>query len=595
MLSRARCLGCDADNRHKGNWSVDINGVDRCLGCMEGKGGEQVCPHCGWDERATQDQPLCLPLGDVLNDQYVIGRMLGHGGFGITYLAWDRRLNVRVAVKEYMPRDQVTRSHDRRSVAVFHGEAKEQFAYGLGKFLDEARNLARFADHPGIVTVLSFFEANGTAYMVMQYVDGMDLKAYMAQVGGRLPTQAAIGIMTPVLDALRAVHDAGLLHRDLSPDNIYVTRNSRIMILDFGAARDALGSHSRSLAMVHKEGFSPEEQYRVSGQQGPWTDIYAAAATLYCMLTGKAPPEAMERLAVDTIEPPSRLGVSLEPHREAALMKALAVRAPDRFQDVRSFQAALLSTAPESSPAARVLAGQPSNGRDAPSPRSPAPQDKPGTGGSRWLVPILVLLIAVLAAGLGWSLSRPPPPTAPEQRTQPPVGYAAPDLAPPARPSAADMLAAERERREREEAAERERQRQADIERERRAEREREAERERRQAVIDNAATAAAAVIRSYYQYVDSGNASEAIALWYDVKNPDNLRQLINSTRGAQVLRIDRISLDQSLQTADVPILVRVMASNGRTECWSGPIAMNKFRGTWKIETMRGLGKTACP
>jgi vacuolar-type H+-ATPase subunit I/STV1 len=157
------------------------------------------------------------------------------------------------------------------------------------------------------------------------------------------------------------------------------------------------------------------------------------------------------------------------------------------------------------------------------------------------------------------------------------------------------MLAAQRERREREEAAERERQRQADIERERRAEREREAERERRQAVIDNAATAAAAVIRSYYQYVDSGNASEAIALWYDVKNPDNLRQLINSTRGAQVLRIDRISLDQSLQTADVPILVRVMASNGRTECWSGPIAMNKFRGTWKIETMRGLGKTACP
>ncbi|WP_295882296.1 serine/threonine-protein kinase [uncultured Thiohalocapsa sp.] len=585
---------------------MDINGTDRCLGCMEEKRAAQVCPHCGWDETGAQASPLALPLGDVLNEQYVVGRMLGHGGFGITYLAWDQRLNTRVAVKEYMPRDQVTRAKDGRSVAVFHGEAAEQFSYGLSKFLEEARNLARFTEHPGIVTVLGFFEAHGTAYMVMQYIDGLDLKAYLSQVGGHLPTQAGLGIMSPVLDALRAVHDAGLLHRDLSPDNIYITRTSRVMILDFGAARDALGSHSRSLAMVHKEGFSPEEQYRVSGHQGPWTDIYAAAATLYRMLTGKTPPDAMERLAQDTLEPPSRLGVILAPDQEAALTKALAVRAPARFQDVRSFQAALFATAPQPSaqppaqPPAQPSPSPPQEPYGARATPPPGARTARDTGGTRWMVPVLILLIAVLAAGLGWSLTRPP--------AQPPgAAQAGRDEAPFAvaddGPSAADLLAeaareAELERQrqvqaERRREAQAERQRQAELERRRR---EQEQEREQaRQAAVDRAATAAAAAVRSYYRHVDNGSTSAAMALWHEVNNPDSLRGLISGTRNAEVLRIDRIRLDRSLLSADVPVLVRVTGADGRTECWVGPIAMNKFGGAWKIETMKGLRKRACP
>lgn len=566
---------------------MDINGVNRCLSCMEDKGPAPLCPHCGRDEAAPEFHPLCLPAGELLNDQYMVGRMLGHGGFGITYLAWDLRLNVRVAVKEYMPRDQVTRARDGRSVAPFQGDAAEQFAYGLGKFLDEARNLARFAEHPGIVKVLGYFEAHGTAYMVMQYVDGLDLKAYLAQVGGRLPTPAALGIMAAVLDALRAVHDSGLLHRDLSPDNVYITRSSRIMILDFGAARDALGSHSRSLAMVHKEGYSPEEQYRVSGQQGPWTDIYAAAATLYRMLTGSAPPDAMERLADDTLEPPSRLGVALEHSQEAALMKALAVRAAERFQDVRAFQAALLPRVPGRSSAP----AEPTT-RAAQVPPATTPKARVN-GGKRWAVPVLTVLVAVLAAGLAWSLSR--------QQAAPPDSVHAPaDYSPPAEadnaPGALELLVqAELERQAEVESrrrAEAEQRQEAELERQRQAEMERE---RRRQATVDGAASAAAAVVRSYYRHVDDGNASAAMDLWYRINSPANLRSLINGTRSAQVLRVDRIRLDPSLTMAEVPVLVRVMGSNGRSECWSGPIAMLNDLGVWKIETMKALGKAACP
>ena len=208
---------------------MELNGVDRCPGCMADKGGERVCPQCGWDEQTAQSPPPCLPFGTCLNDQYVLGRMLGHGGFGVTYLAWDIRLNTRAALKEYLPRDFCARGSDGTTVSCFHGEATEMFNYGRRKFLDEARDLARFTEHPGIVTVLSYFEGNSTAYMVMQYVDGADLKQYLERVGDRLPVDVALGIMTPALDALRAVHEAGLLHRDISPDNIYVTSAQRNM------------------------------------------------------------------------------------------------------------------------------------------------------------------------------------------------------------------------------------------------------------------------------------------------------------------------------------------------------------------------------
>ena len=272
---------------------------------------------------------------------------LGHGGFGITYAAHDKILNVRVAIKEYLPRQLATRAEGRTQVSMFTGEARQQYDYGLRKFLEEAQSVARFAHHPNVVSARDYFEANGTAYMVMEYVEGVTLKEYLAKKGGRISFEEAKGIMMPVMDALREVHQAGMLHRDISPDNIYITTTAQVKILDFGAARYFAGEQSKSLSVILKPGYAPEEQYRSNGKQGAWTDVYATAATLYRAITGQTPPEALDRMAEDTLAPPSRLGVNILPPAEQALLKALAVNAGQRFQSMGEFQQALMDGQPK--------------------------------------------------------------------------------------------------------------------------------------------------------------------------------------------------------------------------------------------------------
>ena len=166
-----------------------------------------------------------------------------------------------------MPRDFATRNSTNAEVSTFAGDAKENFAYGLERFLEEARTLAKFQQHAGIVSVLNFFKANGTGYMVMEYVDGLTLKDYLADKG-KLSWERTLELFMPVMDALREVHKHGVLHRDISPDNIYLCQDNRIKLLDFGSARYALGGHSRSLSVVVKPGYAPEEQYRAKGKQG---------------------------------------------------------------------------------------------------------------------------------------------------------------------------------------------------------------------------------------------------------------------------------------------------------------------------------------
>lgn len=184
-------------------------------------------------------------MGTVLEGRYRIGRVLGHGGFGIIYLAWDNNLLHRLAIKEYFPRDSVGRGADGVSLAVYSGSASEQFAYGLERFIEEVRALARFDQHPGIVTVKNFFRAHGTGYCVMDYVDGITLRQYLEQQpGGKISVETALKLLMPVADALRAVHKEGLLHRDIAPDNIYLSQDERIKLLDFGVARFAAGEHS---------------------------------------------------------------------------------------------------------------------------------------------------------------------------------------------------------------------------------------------------------------------------------------------------------------------------------------------------------------
>ena len=364
-----------------------------CMGCMEQKRDSVFCPHCGWEEGKLPDSALYLTPGIVLNDQYLIGRVLGHGGFGITYLAWDFNLSVKVAIKEYLPGALASRHPGSAHVTAYSGEAKGHFDYGLEKFIEEARALARFQNHPGIVSVVNFFRANGTGYIAMTYIEGITLKDYLDQNDGKVEFDKARSILMPVMDALREVHAAGMLHRDISPDNIYLTYSNQVKLLDFGAAKYAVGEHSQSLSVILKPGYAPEEQYRSRGHQGSWTDVYAIGATMYRAITGEVPPDALDRMERDEITPPTKFGVEIPPAAEAALMKALAVRATGRIQDVATFQNAI-------SPETAMERG-----------RITTPE-KPGesterlkkTQGSlvRWRIAGIFLLITTIASVIGW-------------------------------------------------------------------------------------------------------------------------------------------------------------------------------------------------
>jgi OFA family oxalate/formate antiporter-like MFS transporter len=320
---------------------------------------------------------MYLLPGTELNHRYVIESLLGHGGFGITYAADDQVLGARVAIKEYLPRHLATRAEGRTQVSVYSGAARQHFDYGLKKFMEEAQVLAQFSHHPNVVSARDYFEANGTAYMVMEYVEGVTLKEYLENKGGRISFEEAQGIMMPVMDALREVHQAGLLHRDISPDNIYITIAAQIRVIDFGAARYYAGEQSKSLSVILKPGYAPEEQYRSSGKQGAWTDVYAVGATIYKALTGQTPPDALDRKEEDSLKPPSQLGVSLRAPAERALMKAMAVSASQRFQTIGEFQQAF--TEGKSMPMGAPPGKQPAFTPTPPAPLKPPPSPTPAS------------------------------------------------------------------------------------------------------------------------------------------------------------------------------------------------------------------------
>ena len=327
-----------------------------CPGCFGERSRTPVCPQCGFDERQRPSH-LALPPRTVLASQYVVGRVLGRpGGFGVTYLGWDLRLETRVAIKEYLPRDMAGRDPDHRSVALHADEDTASFRYGLDQFLLEARTLAKF-NHPRVVRVRTFFEENGTAYLVMDYVDGVSLAEHLDRAGGVLTEAQALAIMMPILDGLREIHRRGFLHRDIKPQNIYLTTDGSPILLDFGAARLALGERSRSLSVVLTPGFAPFEQYHRRGEQGPWTDIYACAATLYTLVTGRTPPDALEREKDDSLPAPRTVRSGLSPAFSAALVKAMSTDPHHRPASVEEFQALLRSrsAAPETESLAETV------------------------------------------------------------------------------------------------------------------------------------------------------------------------------------------------------------------------------------------------
>ncbi len=285
--------------------------------------------------------PLALPEGTILAGQYMIEKALGQGGFGITYRAVDHKTGQKVAVKEFFPDTLAYR--ETTTVISYPGERTENYEYGKESFLQEAQTLAEFIGNENIVRIHSYFEENGTAYFVMDYIEGKSFDEYLKEKGGRIGIEETERILLPIMDALNAVHSKGIVHRDVTPDNIYLTNDGKVKLLDFGAARYSLGDKSRSLDVILKHGFAPKEQYTRRGKQGPFTDVYSLGATFYFALTGKRPPDSVERLDEDDLIPPSSLGVEIPKQKEDAILKALSVQPQDRFQSMGEFKNAMLA------------------------------------------------------------------------------------------------------------------------------------------------------------------------------------------------------------------------------------------------------------
>lgn len=315
-----------------------------CVSCMDDDSGNPNCLKCGAPFNPSVANRLLLPPRTVLREQYLIGRALGHGGFGITYLAWDIGLQTRLAVKEYMPAGVADRV-DANKIQPLSERSKQDYEWGLERFMEEARVLKK-RNHSNIVSLDTVFRDNGTAYLVMEYLEGMTFEEFLRGRGGTVPFEDALRVMLPVMDALIAAHADGVTHRDVSPDNIYITKGGKVKLIDFGAARQALSQKSQKLTVILKSGYTPEEQYRQNGAQGAWTDVYATAATLYRGITGTIPPGSLDRQAADTLEAPSHLGVAIPATAEAALIQALSVKAPDRFQTMAEFKRGLSGSAP---------------------------------------------------------------------------------------------------------------------------------------------------------------------------------------------------------------------------------------------------------
>ncbi len=309
-----------------------------CPNCFCSLNGSAVCPECGYIHDFSA-YPFALPVSTVLGGRYIIGRVLGQGGFGITYIAKDYKTGSLVAVKEYFPESLASRTGG-TAVSPFSGERKQNFDYGKTCFLEEAKTLACFNDCPGIVSVFNYFEENNTAYFTMEYLSGTSLCSYLKSKGNRIDFFETMNIVFPVMDALELVHKKGIIHRDISPDNICITSDKRVVLLDFGSARYSMGEVSKSLDVVLKHGFAPKEQYARHGRQGAFTDIYALAATIYRCITGQLPPDSIDRIDNDEIIKPSALA-PIPPEAERAIMKALSVQPSARYPSVADFKADL--------------------------------------------------------------------------------------------------------------------------------------------------------------------------------------------------------------------------------------------------------------
>lgn len=306
--------------------------LNLCMGCMKEKQGLGPCPHCGFQKGKYRPNPYYLPPETILAGKYLVGRVIGEGGFGITYVGYDLNRREKTAIKEFYVGELVTRNvairngleaSSRQKGAVFRSEKR--------KFLEEAQRLAKFRGLAGIVEVKDCFQENETAYIIMEFVEGQTLQQVLDGHKGHIGPAQALELMKPVMESLEQVHRAGLIHRDISPDNIMVTPDHKGKLIDFGAARDFI-NRAKNMSVILKPHYAPIEQYKSHGVQGPWTDVYGLCATLYRAITGRLPDLATDRQEEDRLKPPSLQGIKMPKYQEEALMKGLSLDSRDRFQ-----------------------------------------------------------------------------------------------------------------------------------------------------------------------------------------------------------------------------------------------------------------------
>lgn len=304
-----------------------------CFRTLERSG---FCIFCKKSVADMVNPPNTLPARTMLGKRYFTGKVLGAGGFGITYMAYDMTTAETVAIKEFFPKGYTRRATASTQVSVPVEEHKPVFQHWLAAFVKEARILSTIKNLHGVVKMRDFFQENATAYIVTDFLDGVPLRTYINNLGGRLKLKDALSVLRPILDSLYVLHEHGVIHKDISPENIMVVKHTSVKLIDFGAA-SVFNNPVDQPYVVLKTGYSPIELYNDQSQKGPWTDIYQAGATLFNAITGDIPPEAPARAKLDLLKKPSYYGVEIPPIIEGAIMKSLKLNPRERYQTMLPF------------------------------------------------------------------------------------------------------------------------------------------------------------------------------------------------------------------------------------------------------------------
>ena len=377
----------------------------RCPGCFAWKTEGELCPRCG-DDGTRTNAPHQLQIGTVLKEQYRIGRVLGQGGFGITYLGWDLYLDIPVAVKEYYPGGMVMREATvTMNVSDVSGDDGARFRNNRDRFMREAKMLARFSQVPEVVQIRNFFLANNTAYIVMEYVEGITLKQHVKDCGGKLSPEETFRILGPIMLTLSKVHKAGIVHRDISPDNIMMLPEGGAKLLDFGAVRDVTGASvdkelTKSTEAILKQGYAPIEQYQKKGALGPWTDVYALCATIYYCLTGEVPPDSPARVLEYELLDMDAVSCLTDRQRKA-LEHGLELRSDRRIGSMEELHRELLEEEesqppmPEPQPKPAPRPEPKPDPKPQPKPQ-PQPKPKPNNKKGLWQLAVAVAALAMI-------------------------------------------------------------------------------------------------------------------------------------------------------------------------------------------------------